>query len=658
LPRGVGVLLLLSVASSLPGRNPPAAQRSIFDVEGLRWDVYLDEVTGRPYYHHAESGRTEWTVDLPSATGTGAKAEVWEASLPQSLEGEVKASTTSTMPTSPDHVDDNLISSVFGHGTVPEGKDHNTPTATARERTSSSKTKRGRKSKRKSNGARHQPSRPVASDPSASVAWTLSRPSSLPSSGSLSQPTAPSPGDSSLHLDYMYTATGFEGYDDLFGLDDYISYLDPAFSAAVPAPLVPPDSAELHHLADPAGALRLEPLSTSLDSLEGVAFRHSFTTPLQSPVMSLGGSSAATLVAGLEAARQELEQRLQVWSEDPEAWEQLGHVWRHYGNVPRTIDCYRKALILTGMHPHQMQQAAQHIQSSVLVSIAGVLGQMNFIEDALVVLDVFLDAEDITTIGIESNQAVGYMMAAQYYMRLGDTPGAAAALDAATLIQPKLKSVVAGVDQDTWQAGHVASGSWGTVLSSWDNPQHAGSAPGSWITQQDPWLALRIAAVGLGAMDFVEDAVARMLQYLLGLQRGLPPLHLGEATYTYILAFAEAAPRTTAMLRKAFNAMPCVLSGIASRAIADYGWGTALSLRLHRLLPGIPVGEVPMYLGFPLFLGHSFSLSTEFTLVDCIVFLFVGAILAPYLLPATGKRYHFGVFSVRFRPGKPAGSGG
>ena len=48
--------------------------------------------------------------------------------------------------------------------------------------------------------------------------------------------------------------------------------------------------------------------------------------------------------AGVEEVRLELEGKLSADDGDYESWEQLGHVWRHYGHVQRTIDCYRKAL--------------------------------------------------------------------------------------------------------------------------------------------------------------------------------------------------------------------------------------------------------------------------------------------------------------------------
>ena len=45
---------------------------------------------------------------------------------------------------------------------------------------------------------------------------------------------------------------------------------------------------------------------------------------------------------GVNEVRRSLEERVTIDDNDYESWEQLGHVWRHYGNVPRTVDCYRK----------------------------------------------------------------------------------------------------------------------------------------------------------------------------------------------------------------------------------------------------------------------------------------------------------------------------
>lgn len=115
---------------------------------------------------------------------------------------------------------------------------------------------------------------------------------------------------------------------------------------------------------------------------------------------------------------------------DFEAWELLGHVWRHYGNVPRTIDCYRKALVLASCSSSSSHNGAdasksrggatgsgfgghgneddrvRAVLSSVHINLAGLLDQMDFVGDALVVLHALLDGDDVATFEMENNFAV------------------------------------------------------------------------------------------------------------------------------------------------------------------------------------------------------------------------------------------------------------
>ena len=80
----------------------------------------------------------------------------------------------------------------------------------------------------------------------------------------------------------------------------------------------------------------------------------------------------------------------------------------------------------------------------------------------------------------------------------------------------------------------------------------------------------------------------------------------------------------------------CLSSGLASRTIAEYGWQARLTLEVSGQwwLPA-PMNTLDVYFSLPLLLGHSYSLWTEFMVVDCLVLLFVGGLLFPFLVPAS-----------------------
>ena len=84
-------------------------------------------------------------------------------------------------------------------------------------------------------------------------------------------------------------------------------------------------------------------ICTIFDDLEGIASRGDFEEHLKSPLvfheMFLRSPGMGN---GVNEVRRSLEERVTIDDNDYESWEQLGHVWRHYGNVPRTVDCYRK----------------------------------------------------------------------------------------------------------------------------------------------------------------------------------------------------------------------------------------------------------------------------------------------------------------------------
>jgi len=74
--------------------------------------------------------------------------------------------------------------------------------------------------------------------------------------------------------------------------------------------------------------------------------------------------------------------------------------------VQRAMDCYRRAL-----------EISPYDKSSFYINIAGLLDQMNHVQDALEVLDVMMTSFDAFTTEAESNLALGYVMASQLYVR-------------------------------------------------------------------------------------------------------------------------------------------------------------------------------------------------------------------------------------------------
>ena len=68
------------------------------------------------------------------------------------------------------------------------------------------------------------------------------------------------------------------------------------------------------------------------------------------------------------------------------------------------------------------------MRSSVHVNLAGLLEQMEYLEDSLSVMHGVLDAQDLMHNEATSNIAIGYMMVAQLELRLQRLDDAEAAL--------------------------------------------------------------------------------------------------------------------------------------------------------------------------------------------------------------------------------------
>ena len=242
-------------------------------------------------------------------------------------------------------------------------------------------------------------------------------------------------------------------------------------------------------------------LVTAFDRLEGVASRAEFAYPLKSPLvfhemfLRVPGVSS-----GVEEVRASLEQRLASDESDYESWEQLGHVWRHYGHVPRTMDCYRKAL--SALPPD-----AHAVRSSLHINLAGLLDQMNYVQDALVVLHAFLDKDDVMTYEAENNFAVGYMMVAQLELRAKRLDAAEQSLAASLQLQPRLRPAVLGVQKElrTWRKHGYTDA----------HAQRYHSDVPYGVQAKDPWLLARLVGTGLRLVDMVERLASVTLRVRL-----------------------------------------------------------------------------------------------------------------------------------------------
>jgi tetratricopeptide (TPR) repeat protein len=316
--------------------------------------------------------------------------------------------------------------------------------------------------------------------------------------------------------------------------------------------------------------------------------------------------------SGVHEVRASLEDRLGDDDADFEAWEQLGHVWRHYGHVPRTMDCYRKALSVLPADAHA-------VRSSLHINLAGLLDQMNFVADALVVLHAFLDQSDVTTYEAENNFAVGYMMVSQLELRAKRLDAAEHSLAASLQLQPRLRPAVMGVQKELSQ--------WRKLGASPNAPPPSAKDPSAKDpSAKDPWALAKLAALCLHGLDALEAAALQLAAKLAG-RPLLQPLAVGRRLVNASRAVAALAPRAFAVGRKLGNALPCVVSGVTCRAIAELGWRA--SLRVGPVAPKRSHRAYSVSLALPLLLGHTYSLLTDFMIVDCLVLLFVGGLLFP-----------------------------
>jgi len=241
-------------------------------------------------------------------------------------------------------------------------------------------------------------------------------------------------------------------------------------------PLYPVDAHELHLARDPAGRLRKQRIFTIFDQLKGVKARINFPMSLKAPVafhhMFLQSDGASSISrSAVDSERGRLEAALRQAPDSADTWESLGHVWRVYGDVERTIDCYRRAL-----------EIGPPDKPSLYINLAGMLDQMDFIQDALDVLRVMMDTVDVISVEAEANLALGYIMAAQLQVRARNLTEAARMVDAAIELQPHFYSAIVGLKQEI----HYRNYSFG-------GPPWLFGGMGAWATEKDPWLLFRWA---------------------------------------------------------------------------------------------------------------------------------------------------------------------
>lgn len=151
----------------------------------------------------------------------------------------------------------------------------------------------------------------------------------------------------------------------------------------------------------------------------------------------------------------------------------------------------------------------------------------------------------------------------------------------------------------------------------------------------------RIAALCLQLVDWVEASALRLASRLTGGKHfTMQPMGLGHRVVNASRLLASRAPRALVLSRKLGNALPCVVSGLTSRAIAELGWRSSLVVAPYHASkrPTNHRRGWAVSLTFPLLLGHTFSLLTDFMIVDCLVLLFVGGLFFPLIAHSTETR--------------------
>jgi tetratricopeptide (TPR) repeat protein len=257
------------------------------------------------------------------------------------------------------------------------------------------------------------------------------------------------------------------------------------------------------------------------------------------------------------------------------AWERLGHLWRRRGDLERTMDCYRMALH-TGP-PHM---------ASLFINIAGVLDQLNFVEDALDVMHALLDRESIDTFEAEANFPLAYIMAAQLHLRMANFDQAQSLLEAALELQPAFQPAVEGLHQEVIFRRGTARGDVST----------AGTAD----------------AASRKMSNTIANAIGKILGWVPG----------GSLLVVAFNDLSDSYPRGSLFLLKLLNALPCIIAGGLTWLMKNEG-----SLYAWVRLPVVDTSLLlPLWLPAILLFLLS-SVCTEYNFVDCLALLLVGHLL-------------------------------
>uniref|UniRef100_A0A7S2BP83 Uncharacterized protein n=2 Tax=Octactis speculum TaxID=3111310 RepID=A0A7S2BP83_9STRA len=263
------------------------------------------------------------------------------------------------------------------------------------------------------------------------------------------------------------------------------------------------------------------------------------------------------------------------------------------------------------------------------------------------------------------------MMVAQLELRAKRLDNAESALKATLQLSPSLKDAVTRVEQEVWHRRRLG----------FSDHERAAEIY-RWLTPKDPWLGLRPIGMLLSLFDTVETVLRYPFTLLAQYSEAFSdkfslvhaPLRLGSEIKNCALGVAQRSPRLTLLMRKLFNAVPCMLSGVASRAISEYGW--RVNLRIKAIESAVEAtGSIKtgsskgggsssnhqgswaapqqFHFQFQLILlllgGHSYSMWTEYMVVDCMVLLFMGGLIFPLIIPPPKKPWHIGPIVVQLR---------
>lgn len=369
----------------------------MYDTSGVRWEEYFDEDTGRSYFHNPVTDVTQWVINLPKDASISPEddASALIDAVFKGLGSDSDESVDSSASTPGEESESVGKSSPSSSSPVRKSGRRNGSGKKRGAKKSGAKKPGGSKKSSKTSTPRPQvPLQDFGVDPYGAPLYADPYGGGYMMIGGAGMDgmAANDPYHGAyggwLGMDGFYGAGGLGGGDGAPGGLGGLAYIDAdAFDSAMAnggggdgafleglnglgAIEVPSDAESLHLLEDPAGRLqRFDALGggessdglvrlgkdtdgadmdkyrvrTIFDDLEGIAARVDLQEPLKSPlVFHEMFLRSPGMGSGVDEVRRSLEKRIEDDDDDYESWEQLGHVWRHYGNIPRTIDCYRK----------------------------------------------------------------------------------------------------------------------------------------------------------------------------------------------------------------------------------------------------------------------------------------------------------------------------